>query len=70
MSRAMNVKLSEEEVTRLCRKAGVSISAIERLPSEGTHLVCVTGEGADEMRVVLKKHIIVGPVKRFPFYRA
>ena len=50
------------------KKAGVKISAIEVLPSGGTHLVCLTGEGADEMRLRLKANIIPGKVKRFAFY--
>lgn len=67
MSRAMNVRLSLEEVTAKCNSAGVSISAIEHLPSGDTHLVCTTGEGAEEMRRRLKGHVIEGRQKRFPF---
>ena len=48
MSRAMNIKLPEPEVRAGCDSAGISISAIEVLPSGGTHLVCTTIEGADE----------------------
>ena len=68
MSRAMNLALPEAEVAALCKSAGVTVSAIETLPSGGTHLVCVTGEGADEMRRRLKKHLIEGRVKRFAYY--
>lgn len=68
MSRAMNVSLAEGDVAALCKTAKVDISAIEVLPSGGTHLVCRTGEGADEMRVKMKKHIIEGRVRRFAFY--
>ena len=67
MSRAMNVNLPEAEVAKLCATASVVISAIETLPSGGTHLVCRTIEGADEMRHKLKKHLIEGRVKRYPF---
>jgi hypothetical protein len=70
MSRAMNLKLPEDKVRQRCDAAGVSISAIETLPSGGTHLVCTTGEGAEEMRLKLGAHLIEGPVRRFPFYRA
>lgn len=70
MSRALNLALPEEEVVATCLKQGVSISAIERLPTGGTHLVCTTSEGAEEIRLQFKKHIIKGAVKRFPFYRA
>ena len=67
MSRAMNVRLPIDEVTRQCEGAGVSISAIELLPSGHTHLVCVTGEGAEAMRRILEQHLMQGPQKRFPF---
>jgi hypothetical protein len=67
MSRAMNLSMAEADVTDSCRKAGVSISTSETLPEGGTHLVCTTGDGADEMRMILRKHIITGKVKRFAF---
>jgi len=70
MSRAMNVGLPEAKVAAICEEAGVRVSDIETLPSGGTHLVCVTSEGADDMRHRLKGHIIEGMVKRFPFYHA
>jgi len=67
MSRAMNVSMPQADVVKLCAKANVAISAIETLPSGGTHLVCLTSEGSDEMRVLLKKSMIEGRVKRFAF---
>lgn len=70
MSRAMNLKLAESNVRKHCVESGVSISAIETLPSGGTHLVCTTSAGADEMRLSLQNYIILGPVRRFPFYRS
>lgn len=69
MSRAMNLTLVEPDVVAKCLEANVSISAIETLPSGGTHLVCTTSEGAHKMRLKLKSHIIDGKVKRFAFYR-
>lgn len=66
----MNLKLPEADVREQCSACGVSISAIEPLPTGGTHLVCLTGEGAEEMRLKLAEHLIQGSVKRFPFYRA
>ena len=63
----MNVRMPESEVVAACAAAKVAISAIEVLPSGGTHLVCLNIEGADEMRHRLKKHLIEGRVKRFPF---
>lgn len=70
MTRAMNLRLSEAEVRAHCAAAGISISAIEPLPAGGTHLVCVTGEGADAIRLRLRDHVIAGVVRRIPFYRA
>ena len=69
MSRAMNLSLTEEEVLAECKNRNVIVSAIEPLPVTGTHLVCRTIEGADEIRHRLKKHLIEGKVKRFGFYR-
>lgn len=63
----MNISLPQAEVTALCDKAGVSVSAIETLPSGGTHLVTTTGDGAEEMRKRFAKHLIEGRVKRFAF---
>lgn len=68
MSRAVNLDLSEVEVRARCHESGVSISAIEPLKSGGTHLVCTTTDGADEMRLRFTDHVIRGAVRRFPFY--
>jgi len=70
MSRALNLQLSEADVRARCHESGVSFSAIEPLRSGGTHLVCTTGDGADEMRLRLGDHVIHGVVQRFPFYGA
>lgn len=69
MSRAINLRLSEAQVTTHCTDLKVAISAIEVLPVEGTHLVCLTSEGAELIRRKLKAHLIAGKVKRFPYYR-
>jgi len=65
MSRAMNVDLSLDEVTKACNTANVAISAIEVLPSGNTHLVCVTSEGAETIRHSLRKAIVPGKQRRF-----
>lgn len=67
MSRAMNLSMPEATVIAQCGKAGVSISATETLPSGGTHLVCTTGDGAEEMRRRLQRNLIDGKVKRYAF---
>jgi hypothetical protein len=61
--------MTEADVLDRCREGGVSISAIEPLKSGGTHLVCKTSEGADEIRLRLMKHIIHSAVQRHRFYR-
>ena len=70
MNRAVNLALSELDVKARCAENGVSISAIEPLQSGGTHLVCTTSAGADEIRLRLQDHIVKGTVRRFPFYGA
>ena len=70
MSRAMNLSLPEANVLQRCAESGVSVSALEPLPSGGTHLVCTTSQGADEMRLRLADNLITGRVPRHPFYRA
>lgn len=70
MSRAINLALPEENVRLACENDRISISAIEPLPSGGTHLVCTTGEGAEEIRQKFSADIIHGVVRRFPFYRS
>lgn len=70
MSRAMNLRLPEAKVRTSCDKAGVSISAIETLPSGGTRLVCTREEGADDMRVIFRTQIIDGNVPRYAFQRS
>lgn len=69
MSRAMNLALPESEVNALCTAAGISVSAIEPLPSGGTRLVCTTAPGAETMRLRFRGNIIDGPVTRHRFYR-
>ncbi|MBK6801758.1 hypothetical protein [Novosphingobium sp.] len=70
MSRAMNLTLAEAEVKSTCAAMAIRISAIEVLPGGGTHVVCVTSEGAEALRDKLASRIIEGKVKRFAFYRS
>jgi hypothetical protein len=69
MSRAMNLTLPEADVVAQCHTHGISISAIETLPSGGTHMVTTTSEGAEIARHKFKKVLIAGHVRRFAFYR-
>jgi hypothetical protein len=65
----MNVTLAEAEVVARCNKAGVAISAIETLPTGGTHVVTVTPGGAETMRGVFGKALIETKQRRFAFTR-
>jgi hypothetical protein len=64
MSRVMFVKLDEGAVVAGCLAAKVGISAIERLPSGGVRLVCMSSDGAATMTRKLKRHLIAGDVQR------
>lgn len=64
LSRAINLSLDESEAMAKCESAKVGISAIERLPSGGVRLVCMSTEGADKLRRKLKSHVIKGDVVR------
>jgi hypothetical protein len=69
MSRAINLAMHEAGVKARCAESGLSISAIERLPSGGTRLVCMTSAGADQIRLRLGNHVIEATMRRFPFHR-
>jgi len=65
----MNLALTEQNVVEQCKKKAIRVSAIETLQSGGTHLVCLTIEGADEARHLFRQSIIEGPVRRVSFLR-
>ncbi|SEH10624.1 hypothetical protein SAMN05428974_0011 [Sphingopyxis sp. YR583] len=69
MTRAINLGLAESELIAICRAARIGISAIEPLKSGGTRLVCMTRDGAEEIRRRLAANIIDGEVDRYRFYR-
>ena len=64
MSRVLFVTLDEGEVVARCLAAKVGISAIERLPSGGTRLVCMSADGAARMKRKLKPQLIKESVTR------
>jgi hypothetical protein len=67
MSRVLHLKLSEADVVTRCQSANVGISAIESLPGGGTRLVCMSSDGASQMKRKLKSHLIAGEVTRSAF---
>lgn len=64
MSRTINLSLDEGDVISKCLSAKVGVSAIERLPTGGVRLVCMSVDGAQRLRRKLKSHLIKGEVVR------
>lgn len=64
MSRVMFVSLDEGQVVASCLAEKVGISDIERLPSGGVRLVCMSSDGAATMTRKLKRYVIAGDVQR------
>jgi hypothetical protein len=64
MSRVLFLTLDEGQVVAHCLTEKVGISAIERLPSGGTRLVCMSSYGAALMTRKLKAHLIKEDVVR------
>jgi hypothetical protein len=62
MSRELFLSMDEGKLVAACLKEKVGISAVERLPSGGVRLVCMSVAGADQMRGALKKHLITEDV--------
>jgi hypothetical protein len=58
VSRTVYLNLDEGQVIARCLKDKVGISAIERLPSGGVRLVCMSGDGAARIRKALKGEMI------------
>lgn len=64
MSRVLFVSLDEGQVVAKCLAEKVGISAIERLPSGGVRLVCMSGDGAALMKRKLKPQLLPDTVTR------
>ena len=58
MSRTLYLRLDEGKVVACCLKEKVGVSAIERLPGGGVRLVCMSSEGAERIRTVLKADLL------------
>ena len=58
MSRVLFISLDEGEVVSRCLAAKVGISAIEGLPAGGVRLVCMSADGAADMRKKLKSRLL------------
>ncbi len=64
LSRAINVDMTEPNVTAACAKHGASVSAIEPIASGGTRVVLTNITDADRMRMVFGAKVIQGVVTR------
>lgn len=64
MSRCINLQLSETDVRKHCTKSGVGVSVVEPLTSGGVRLVCMSSNGAEQIRRDLKSKIITGETIR------
>ncbi|AOH84413.1 hypothetical protein AWL63_10990 [Sphingomonas panacis] len=68
MSRAMNLKVSPADVTAMCDRHNVAISAIEPLPDGGTRVVLTNAAGAATIANLFKTKVITGTVRRTSFF--
>jgi hypothetical protein len=64
LSRAINLNMTVSEATARCTSENVGISAIEPLLTGGVRLVCMSSQGADQMRAKCKSRLINGEVTR------
>jgi hypothetical protein len=67
MSRAINLSMSESSVIERCRSAGVGVSALETLPGGGVRLVCMSSDGAEIIRQLLKSKLLADDKARRMF---
>ena len=66
MSRAINVNAAEADVSSLCRKKGIVISAIETLASGGTRVVLMNATDTETMKQAFGRKVMTGTVTRTP----
>ena len=64
MSRVLFVTLDEGQVVAKCLAEKVGVSAIERLPSGGVRLVCMSSDGAATMKRKFKSQLLAEDVAR------
>ena len=63
-ARALFVRLDESDVRARCLKENVGVSSIERIPTGGVRLVCMSVDGAERLRTKLKSQMLTGDVVR------
>jgi hypothetical protein len=67
MSRAINLSVTQVEVTAMCTRHKVAISAIEALPDGGTRVVLNTADDTAVIAKAFRSSILTGTVTRVPF---
>jgi hypothetical protein len=67
MSRAINLAMSSDEALKHCTDKGIGVSALEALPGGGVRLVCSSGDGAEQVRRVLKRKLLDADLPRTAF---
>lgn len=66
MSRAINVNATPADVTTMCKKHKVTISAIEVLPSGGTRVVLMNADDAAVITKAYAKKLLATDTARTP----
>ena len=66
MSRAINLNVTEAEVTAMCARHNVAISAIEGLQGGGTRVVLNNIDDTAVIAKAFRSSIIAGTVTRVP----
>jgi hypothetical protein len=58
MSRTIKLRVAKSIVVDLCRAQGVAYFSTETLPCGGTRIFCKTDDGADEVRLRFRDHML------------
>ena len=64
MSRAVFLDMSEKSVIAHCESEQVGISSISKVPTGGTRLVCMSVDGAAQIRSKLKAKLMKDDAER------
>lgn len=67
MSRVINLAMAADAVVKHCSEKSIDISVIEPLPEGGVRLVCSSMDGAELVRIALRRHVIEGDPRREKF---
>jgi hypothetical protein len=68
MSRAINLNVPLADVTALCERRNVPISAIERLLDGGTRVVLMNADDTATIAKAFKTKILAGNARRVPVF--